>query len=266
MTIVARLCYRLLLIILLFSYGLIIAAGIFPAITWLYSAEEARVRHDALKTHWLKLFGAVLCLRTVVEGEPSGRGALLVSNHISWLDILVIGRCLPACFVAKSDVSGWPVIGYLARQAGTIFIRRGDKRQIRATADAMAGLLQQNRHIIAFPEGTTTCGDEVLHFHPSLFQPALMTRSAIQPVALQYRGEARALAPFIGNDAFVPHLIRMLTLEKIEARISFLPVITVASDTRHVVGAEARDRIVRKIALVRELEPLVIDKKPQTVV
>ncbi|WAK02478.1 lysophospholipid acyltransferase family protein [Methylobacter sp. YRD-M1] len=265
MAIVVRLCYRLFLIILLFSYGLIIAAGIFPVVNWLYPVEDAGNRRDKLKMHWLRLFSRILCLDIIVDGDLPRRGTLLASNHISWLDIIVIGRYLPAYFVAKSDISGWPVVGYLARQAGTIFIRRGDKRHIQATAKAMAGLLRDGRSIIAFPEGTTTCGDEVLHFHSSLFEPALSTQSAIQPVALQYYGEARLQAPFIGDDAFVPHLIRMLALDRIEARLSFLPVIDGIDNTRHAVGIEARDRITRKISSAQVSEPLTIDEKPQAV-
>jgi 1-acyl-sn-glycerol-3-phosphate acyltransferase len=263
MAIVVRLCYRLFLIILLFGYGLIIAAGIFPVVNWLCPVEDAGNRRDTLKMHWLRLFSHILCLDISVDGDLPRRGTLLASNHISWLDIVVIGRYLPAYFVAKSDISGWPVVGYLARQAGTIFIRRGDKRHIQATAKAMAGLLRDGRNIIAFPEGTTTCGDEVLHFHSSLFEPALSTQSAIQPAALQYHGEARLQAPFIGDDAFVPHLIRMLALDKIEVRLSFLPVIEGIDNTRHTVGIEARERIARKLGVKHPLEPLTIDEKPQ---
>lgn len=260
-----RLCYRLFLIVLLFVYGLVIAAGIFPVIRWLCSAEDASNRFNALKLHWLRLFGDILALDIAVEGDLPRRGTLLVCNHISWLDIIVIGRYLPAYFVAKSDISDWPVVGFLARQAGTIFIRRGDKRHIQATAEAMAGLLRDDHNIIAFPEGTTTCGDAVLHFHSSLFEPALLTQSPIQPVALQYHGVAREQAPFVGDDAFVPHLIRMLTLDKIEVRLSFLPVIAGIGNARHAVGTEARDRIARKIAVSQALAPMALDEKAQTV-
>lgn len=261
-----RLCYRLFLTVLLFAYGLIIAAGIFPVVRWLCPAEDARNRHNALKLQWLRLFSDILSLDIAVEGDLPRRGTLLVCNHISWLDIIVIGRYLPAYFVAKSDISHWPVVGFLARQAGTIFIRRGDKRHIQATAEAMAGLLRGDCNIIAFPEGTTTCGDAVLHFHSSLFEPALLTQSPIQPVALQYHGAARAQAPFVGDDAFVPHLIRLLALDKIEVRLSFLPVIAGTGNARHAVGAEARDRIARKIAVSQALAPTAVDEKVQTVV
>ncbi|MFA6164659.1 MAG: lysophospholipid acyltransferase family protein [Methylobacter sp.] len=243
-----RLYYKLFLIIILFINGLIIAAGIFPALGFLCSAGNAKTKRDTLKTRWLQWFSAIVNLHIIKDGELPEQGAILVSNHISWLDIIVIGQYLPACFVAKSDISSWPVIGYLARQAGTIFIRRGDKQHIRTTAEKMVWLLKQSSNIIAFPEGTTTKGDEVLQFHASLFQPALLTRSTIQPVALQYQGAAKEHAPFVGDDDFVPHIIKMLTLDKIEVRLSFLPVINNSGKNRHAVSLETRDMIWQKIS------------------
>jgi lyso-ornithine lipid O-acyltransferase len=243
-----RLLYKLSLIILLFGYGLIIAGGVFPVLNLLCSANQAKSKRNALKTHWLKRFSAIVNLRITKEGELSEQGALFVSNHISWLDIIVIGQYLPAYFVAKSDILSWPIIGYLSRQGGTIFIRRGDKKHIKATTEKMVWLLKQSSNIIAFPEGTTTRGDEVLGFHASLFQPALLTRSAIQPVALQYQGVAREHAPFIGDDDFIPHLINMLSLDKVEVRVCFLPVIKGSGRDRHSVGIEARELISQEIS------------------
>ncbi|MDP1666003.1 MAG: lysophospholipid acyltransferase family protein [Methylobacter sp.] len=243
-----RLYYKLFLVVVLFTNGLIIATGVFPALSFLYSTRDAKVKKDAIKTRWLRKFSSIVNLHIIKDGELPERRAILISNHISWLDIIVIGQYLPACFIAKSDISNWPVIGYLARQAGTIFIRRGDKQHIRTTAEKMVWLLKQNSNIIAFPEGTTTKGDEVLHFHSSLFQPALLTKSTVQPVVLQYQGTAKEHAPFVGDDAFVPHLIRMLALDKIEVRLSFLPVINSSGKDRHTVSLEARDRIWEKIS------------------
>jgi 1-acyl-sn-glycerol-3-phosphate acyltransferase len=243
-----RLLYKLSCIILLFCYGLIIAGGVFPALNLLCKANKAKSKRDALKNHWLKRFSAILNLCVTREGELPERATLLVSNHISWLDIIVIGQYLPAYFVAKSDILSWPVIGYLSRQGGTIFIRRGDKKHIKATTEKMVWVLKQNSNIISFPEGTTTKGDKVLGFHASLFQPALLTKSAIQPVALQYQGVAKKQAPFIGDDDFIPHLIKMLSLDKIEVRVCFLPVIKSSGRDRHSLGVAARDMISQEIS------------------
>lgn len=242
-----RLLYKLSLIVLLFSYGVMIAAGIFPGLKLFHSPHRAKIKRDALKTHWLKRFGAIVNLRITREGELPARTALIVSNHISWLDILVLGQYLPAYFVAKNDIAGWPVIGFLARQGGTIFIRRGDKQQIRETSEQMLGLLQQNSHIIAFPEGTTTLGDEIRPFHSSLFQPALSARSMIQPVAIEYTGAARVQAPFVGEETFIAHLIRMLTMDKLEVRVSFLSAFDYSDADRQTVSRKTRAMISERI-------------------
>ncbi len=239
--------YKLVRVVLLFLIGLVIAAILFPLINLLLTQKAAKNTRDAIKKHWLVWFSAIIKLQISQKGELPEQTALLVSNHVSWLDIIVIGRYLPAYFVAKSDILNWPVIGYLARQAGTIFIRRGDKKHIMATAERMVWLLKQNSNIIAFPEGTTTSGDEVLNFHASLFQPALLTKSAIQPIAIEYLGEAKTLAPFIGDDEFVPHLLKMLTMDKIEVKISFLPMINTAGKTRVAVCNESRAMIVGQV-------------------
>jgi 1-acyl-sn-glycerol-3-phosphate acyltransferase len=243
-----RLFYKLFLIVILFIKGLIIVGCVFPVLGFLYSARDAKIKRDALKTRWLQWFSAIVNLHIIKDGELPERRAIFISNHISWLDIIVIGQYFPAYFVAKSDISSWPVIGYLAKQGDTIFIRRGNKQHIKTTAEKMVWLLKQNGNIVAFPEGTTTRGDQVLHFHSSLFQPALLTRTAIQPVALQYQGEAKEHAPYVGDDVFVPHLIKMLTLDKIEVRLSFLPVISSTGKSRHTVSLETRDRIWKKIS------------------
>lgn len=243
-----RLYYKLFLIVILFIKGLIIAGCVFPVLGFLYSARDAKIKRDVLKTRWLQWFSAIVNLQITKDGELPERRAILVSNHISWLDIIVIGQYLPAYFVAKSDISSWPVIGYLAKQSGTVFIRRGNKQHIKTTSEKMVWLLKQNGNIVVFPEGTTTKGDEVLHFHSSLFQPALLTRTAIQPVALQYQGEAKECAPYVGDDVFVPHLIKMLTLDKIEVRLSFLPVINSSGKNRHTVSTEARNMIWEEIS------------------
>jgi len=243
-----RLLYKLFLITLLFLSGLILAAGIFPAMNLSCSAVKAKNARDAIKKHWLRSFSAILNLQVIKEGNLPGRTAILVSNHVSWLDIIVIGQYLPAYFVAKSDILNWPVIGYLSRQAGTVFIRRGDKKHILETAEKMVWLLKQNSNIIAFPEGTTTNGEEVLGFHASLFQPALLTRAIVQPIAIQYQGVAKEQAPFIGDDSFVPHLIKMLLLDKIEVKLSFLPIINTSGKSRQSVSTETREMILNQIS------------------
>jgi len=229
-------------ILLLFVNGILLAGLVFPALSG-FGAHKARHYRDAVKMAWLQCFSLILGCKVQLAGELPKPGALLVSNHVSWLDIIVLGRFLPGYFVAKSDILTWPVIGFLAKQAGTIFIRRGDKKHIQGTAEQMLWLLKQQRNIFVFPEGTTTVGAEVLPFHNSLFQPAVITKADVQPVAISYLGAAKTQAPFIGDDEFLPHLINMLGFDTIEVRVQFLPVLSSVGNSRANLSAAARASI-----------------------
>ncbi len=239
MKIKLRLLFKLSGVCLLFIAGILIAAVLFPSYTVIFG-QKAKHYKDSLKMLWLQWFAIILNCQTTVKCQLPEPGVMLVCNHISWLDIVAIGRHVPGYFVAKSDILDWPVIGYLAKQAGAIFIRRGDKKQIHSTTEKMLWLLKQRSSIMAFPEGTTTCGVEVLPFHASLFQPALLTRANIQPVAIRYRGEARQQAPFVGDDEFLPHLFKILTLERVDVVLDFLPVLYSAGKTRIALSDTAR--------------------------
>ncbi|EIC29653.1 lysophospholipid acyltransferase family protein [Methylomicrobium album] len=230
-------------LMLLFTAGFLIAAGLFPVIGLVRPPAGARQIRDAVKLRWLQRFGRILNLRVDRSGSLARHPVLVVSNHVSWLDIIVLGGHVPGCFAAKDDIAGWPVIGYLSRQAGTVFIRRGDRKQILQTTEKMAWQLRRNGNMLVFPEGTTTDGNEVLDFHASLFQPALLTHAAIQPAAIRYLNAAGKSAPFVGDETFVAHLFKMLALEKIDVKLDFLPAIESEDKTRNGISREARSLI-----------------------
>ncbi|CCE23891.1 lysophospholipid acyltransferase family protein [Methylotuvimicrobium alcaliphilum] len=242
-----RLLYKIKLIVLLFLSGFVIVLGLFPVINRSCRPIQARERINRIKQAWLKTFRRIVNLEVLIEGQAVDGPALVVSNHVSWLDIIALGQHLPGYFVAKNDILDWPVIGYLSKKAGTIFVRRGDKQAIHATTEQMSWLLIQNSKVFVFPEGTTSDGSTVLPFHPSLLQPALLTHTAIQPVALRYEGQAKSLAPFIGDDDFIPHLFKMLKLGKIEVRIKILPVLEMADKSRSALSYEAHTGIIEAL-------------------
>ncbi|MGR9086611.1 MAG: lysophospholipid acyltransferase family protein [Gammaproteobacteria bacterium] len=243
-----RLCCKAALLVLWFVLGLALAGGFFPVLHGLFTPGRAKGMKDSIKKAWLCGFGSILNLKVEKKGDVSESAGFLVSNHVSWIDIIVLGRFVPGCFVAKSDISGWPVIGFLARQAGTLFIRRGDKKEILKISESMSRHFRQNGTVIAFPEGTTSEGDGVLDFHASLFQPALSTKTAIQPVAIQYLGIAGSEAPFVGEDDFVPHLLKILKLETVDVRVIFLPAVDSVGKSRFAISTEARNQIARTLS------------------
>lgn len=242
-----RLLYKIALIVLLFTAGLIIAGVIYPYLNLMCFATEAKRKRDWLKMAWLKAFSIIIGLKVTQTGQQPIKLGLLVSNHISWLDIIVLGQFFPVYFVAKSDIKDWPVVGYLAKQGGTIFAKRGEKQRVGETAESMIWHLKQQSMVVVFPEGTTTRGDDVLPFHASLFQPALLTKAPIQVAAIQYLGDSKGQAPFVGEDAFVPHLLKMLSLDKIEARVDFGTLINTAGKNRQLISQKARGMILESI-------------------
>lgn len=157
--------------------------------------------------------GASRCLgiRANCHGEPSTEPVVYVCNHVSWCDIPVLGGVLPARFLSKSEVGQWPLIGWLARQAGTVFIKRGGGKASDVIGQLVT-LLDQSQSVLVFPEGTTSSGITVLPFHGRLLRAAQEAGTPIQPVSIVYRrdGTLDHLAPFIKDDDFLRHLGRLL--------------------------------------------------------
>ncbi|HET8707599.1 MAG TPA: 1-acyl-sn-glycerol-3-phosphate acyltransferase [Pseudomonadales bacterium] len=146
--------------------------------------------------------------------------ALFVSNHISWIDIPVIGSKLPAYFLSKEEVRRWPLIGALAAGAGTLFIKRGNGKT-HAAAQSMAAHIRQGRSILFFPEGTTTNGQSIRTYHHKLFA-CVAEETPVHVIALRYldqSGQPCEIAPFIGDDEFVAHLLRLLRQDKIAVEL-----------------------------------------------
>ncbi len=235
--------FKFSLIIALFAAGLILVAMVFPVLDKTCQPASARNRCNRIKLLWIKAFGRILNVQATVEGQAVEGAAMIISNHISWLDIIALGQLMPGYFVAKNDILKWPVVGFISRRVGAVFVVRGDKSAIHATSEQMSWRLKQNCKVFVFPEGTTTAGSDVLPFHSSLLQPALLTASPIQPVCLSYDGEAKTLAPFINDDAFVPHLLRILTLKTVHVRVRMLSVLDCADKGRAHLCREAHARI-----------------------
>lgn len=174
---------------------------------------------------WLLRLTKVLNLEIHAHGVPVDAPALYVANHISWVDIAVLGGYAPVTFLAKSEVASWPLIGRLATAAGTLYIRRG-KGEVRERARQIARHISEGRSVLAFPEGTSTDGTSVLKFHSPLFSAAADHGHTVQPVAIRYINSAGAhntAVPFIGDDEFHTHLWRLLGEDRIRVEVLFLP-------------------------------------------
>lgn len=150
------------------------------------------------------------------------RGMLVVSPHVSWLDVFVIGAVLPGTFVARADLISWPGIGALARLMRIIPIERGSLRGLPAVVDTVAARLRAGRTVVAFPEGTTWCGRVHGRFYPALFQAAVDAGRPVQPVRLTYHhqdGAPSTVPAFIGDDTLLASMRRLITARRTVARV-----------------------------------------------
>jgi 1-acyl-sn-glycerol-3-phosphate acyltransferase len=150
---------------------------------------------------------------------------LLASNHISWLDIHVINAFKPVRFVAKSEVRGWPVFGWMAEQLGTVFIRRDSARHARQVVDQMAEVLRVES-VCIFPEGTSTSGEAVLPFKPNLFEAAILAPAPVFPMAITYLSKSTGLrsdAPaFIGDMGLLESMSNVIASRDLEVHLCLI--------------------------------------------
>ena len=154
--------------------------------------------------------------------------ALIVCNHISWLDPIVINAHRPARFVCKSDVARWPLLGGLARGAGSFFIRRGDKKSAKAVSAAICESLKAGQSAAFFPEGTTTDGSFTLPFKSGLFQAAVKAQAPVIPAVLRYltpEGEPDPACAYDGDKTFLGGLTALLSRKETIAELTYLPAI-----------------------------------------
>ncbi|MBO9711697.1 lysophospholipid acyltransferase family protein [Sphingomonas sp.] len=181
------------------------------------------------------------------HGQPAGPGTLFVANHVSWADVAVLGSVIDTCFVSRADVAGWPLVGPLARRAGTIFVARERRASTADQADAIRARLRSGRSVLLFAEGTTSDGADVLPFRSSLLAAA-DAAEAVQPVMLRYLApDGSALPPrrarevaWIGDDRLLPNL-RALLRSPVLARVELLAPI--ASPDRKALAVQARAAI-----------------------
>jgi 1-acyl-sn-glycerol-3-phosphate acyltransferase len=158
-------------------------------------------------------------------GEPVlDQAVLWVSNHVSWVDIFVINSVRSTSFVAKSDVRRWPVIGLLVAWAGTLFIDRHHRHAVREAAHQMQDCFAQGDVVGLFPEGTSTDGSDVRSFHAGLFEAAVRSGVAVQPLALRFLRQGRR-APelaFVGEQTLVGNLWHLLGARGVVVECEFL--------------------------------------------
>lgn len=202
--------------------------------------------YQTLIRWWLGRIPRLLGVQVSVHGIPAREATLMVANHISWLDITLLGGAANPRFLSKQEVRHWPLIGWLAEKSGTLFITRGKAGAAAQAANSIREALGQGSPILLFPEGTTTEGHDVKTFHGRLLAPAIESDTPIQPVALLYPGfdgKTHPLIPYVNEQSLWENLKGILAEKGLQAELHFLPTIPVAGQDRKMLASKCEQQI-----------------------
>ncbi len=217
-------------VVKLTGVGLACSAGVVSmALTRLYGrfAPEGHVaREDRIVRRWAQRMCRILRLDVETHGTPPTGDFLLVCNHLSYVDVIVIMSQVDARLLSKAEVKGWPVMGWLARYAGTLFVDRERRRDLPRVIGEIRAMLALGRGVVFFPEGTSSPGLELLPFKPSLLEVAAAGELPLATAALRYEtppGErpAQWSVSWWGDMEFVPHLLAFLRLPRVAATLTY---------------------------------------------
>ncbi|UXI68310.1 lysophospholipid acyltransferase family protein [Tahibacter amnicola] len=201
--------------------------------------------------HWMVCWWSrwlVRCFGFKVKrfGQPVPGAALFVANHVSWLDIELLHSQAFLCFVAKAEISRWPLVGWLAGRAGTIYHQRGSGHSLASVMEVMVERLRSGLPVGVFPEGGTGSGEHVRTFHARIFQVAVDAGVPVQPVALLYgdNGRQDPAVPFGPGESFLANFLRVLGGRSMSAEVHFCEPLSSSDDGRRRTAETARSRIV----------------------
>ena len=230
---------RLLRVLVHLLHGVVIVALSFKRL----GPSERQARIQGWSAALLRHLGVQL----TVIGQAQPHAGLLVANHVSWLDITAIHSACPrARFVSKADVLKWPLLGWLIRQGGTLFIERERKRDAMRVVHEMAAAMQAGDLVAVFPEGTTGEGPQVLPFHANLLQAAIAARMPVQPVVLRYRQPGQPFAEaavYVGETSLAQSLWWIACARGLAVEVCFLPPEDATSLDRRALAERLRASI-----------------------
>lgn len=238
-------CARGLHVVCHVLYGLLLVS-LFPLL-------KTTAQHRIVK-YWSRKLLDILHVGLETQGyyqTAMVQGRLLLANHVSWLDAVALNAVLPAYFVAKYEVGNWPLLGWIFHGIHTLFIKRDLKMDTLRINHQIAQLLAQGERVALFPQGTTTDGTQLGHFHSSLLPSAIEVEAAIGPVAIRYHdgmGKANFDAAFIGDMTLIQSLWKILCSPALHVTLMYLPTLSSTGKNRRMLAAEAQSIIYRALA------------------
>lgn len=211
-------------------------------------------RAGRLAGWWYRRFLRLLGVRVQVRGRPAAGGVLGVSNHVSWLDIIVLGGLVDAAFVSKAEVDDWPLVGRFARHTGTVFLPRGAHRT-GAAGEALRAAMAAGRCVILFPEATTRANLAPDRFHARLFGAAIEGGYPVQPIALRYLppaggdpGGHHPLAPWVDDAGLLGHFLELVRLPRLDVTVTFCEPFPAAGRDRRGLAETCRAAVVEALS------------------
>jgi 1-acyl-sn-glycerol-3-phosphate acyltransferase len=243
-----RASFRILLLSL--WTGFVYLAWILSRVLLLLPGRLADRAHAGLVRLWARGVNRLLGIRVSVDGEIPEPPFFLVSNHLSYVDIVVYDSVVPCRFLAKSEVANWPVLGFLARTTGTHFVDRERRADLPRVVEALSRSLERGHGIALFPEGTSSGGDDVLPFKSSVFEVASQLEMDVSCAAVTYRmpegaPPAAEAVCWWGDMTFGRHFYGILGLSGFEAQVAFAPAPVSAGDRKHL--ARSTQAVVRDL-------------------
>ena len=195
---------------------------------------------------------------------PGKIGRLILSNHVSFLDIFALDSVLPSGFVAKAEIAKWPVFGVIAKHVGTIFIERGNKRALIGIGQGMQQALKDGKNLLMFPEGTTSDGTKLLKLHANLMEAAVRTQADVVPVVLQYKsgGKIAVKAAYVGDTGLFECLWNVVTMPDLTVEITILN--PRKGDDRHTLCRNVSADMARVMGVADPMPPLLDASATQT--
>lgn len=206
------------------------------------NAGKRREREDRILRSGSRLVARLLAMRVHVDGPPPRGRFLLVSNHLSYLDVIALMCVLDARFLSKSEVASWPLLGWVTRFVGTIYVDRKRRTDLPRVIDEIESTLDEGRGVVFFPEGTSSPGTHVLPFKASLFQVAAVGRLPVSCAALRYRsfpGERPAAYSLCwwGGMEFGGHFLAVLGMRGFEVFVTFSETSVLDEDRKRLAAA-----------------------------
>ncbi|TCB72705.1 1-acyl-sn-glycerol-3-phosphate acyltransferase [Acinetobacter haemolyticus] len=253
-----------------FLYSKKLLAGLAAIIQGFYLVFRHRLYKDPnnpCNTRYVQHFCRELCkvfnLEIQVHGVIPREPALWVSNHVSWLDIAVLGSGARVFFLAKAEIEKWPILGKLAKGGGTLFIKRGSGDSIKIK-EQITNFLKRDIPVLFFPEATTSDGSKIKKIYGRILGAAIDANRPVQICLICYvnqDGQLDTIAPFVGDLSFADHVKKVLEMPKVTAHLMALPAISVQGHTVESLTEEVQTQMIEGLA---RLQQKVLKASPAT--